>query len=440
MGTGRALGRLMRASLSSGLHGAVRLVVVGVLAGALVAATAVSGHRFDMHQWQQARSDGQGVAARIAHLAEGGPSGAALESALMLEAAADHVAALAVIDAQGSVQATSLVSWRGWPATQVIPGLDEALLKRVASGQAREILDVAPHRRVRVLLPYGPSPGWTATPAPARAVVLVDLDLSGRAEAWRRASAGDLALLLGAGGLVLLVGLTAWRRAVRIGPRAGASAVGPANAQGAASGPDHVPHQVRHEVRNAVNGILGLTHLALLQTRDARLTDYLDNIQRSANDLMGAVEPSPDPPRPQPGSAVPQPVPRSVAARARVLVVDDNASARQVLTQMLHQLGMSAHAVEGPDAAMQAVVQADREASAFDVVMLDLQMPGGDGLEAGRRLRALPLRRQPLLMLVSGFSREHILARAQGVDLAAVLVKPVSAEQLREQLMQVLQG
>lgn len=440
MGTGRALGRLMRASLSSGLHGAVRLVVVGVLAGALVAATAVSGHRFDMHQWQQARSDGQGVAERIAHLAEGGPSGAALESALMLEAAADHVAALAVIDAQGSVQATSLVSWRGWPATQVIPGLDEALLKRVASGQAREILDVAPHRRVRVLLPYGPSPGWTATPAPARAVVLVDLDLSGRAEAWRRASAGDLALLLGAGGLVLLVGLAAWRRAVRIGPRVGASAVGPANAQGAASGPDHVPHQVRHEVRNAVNGILGLTHLALLQTRDARLTDYLDNIQRSANDLMGAVEPSPDPPRPQPGSAVPQPVPRSVAARARVLVVDDNASARQVLTQMLHQLGMSAHAVEGPDAAMQAVVQADREASAFDVVMLDLQMPGGDGLEAGRRLRALPLRRQPLLMLVSGFSREHILARAQGVDLAAVLVKPVSAEQLREQLMQVLQG
>ena len=91
----------MRASLSSGLHGAVRLVVVGVLAGALVAAPAMSGHRFDMHQWQHARSDGQGVAARIAHLAEGGPSGAALESALMLEAAADHVAALAVIDAQG---------------------------------------------------------------------------------------------------------------------------------------------------------------------------------------------------------------------------------------------------------------------------------------------------------------------------------------------------
>lgn len=430
----------MRASLSSGLHGAVRLVVVGVLAGALVAATAVSGHRFDMHQWQQARSDGQGVAARIAHLAEGGPSGAALESALMLEAAADHVAALAVIDAQGSVQSTSLVSWRGRPATQVIPGLDEALLKRVASGQAREILDVAPHRRVRVLLPYGPSPGWTATPAPARPVVLVDLDLSGRAEAWRRASAGDLALLLGAGGLVLLVGLAAWRRAVRIGPRVGASAVAPANAQGAASGPDHVPHQVRHEVRNAVNGILGLTHLALLQTRDARLTDYLDNIQRSANDLMAAVEPSPAPPRPQPDSAVPQPVPRSVAARARVLVVDDNLSARQVLTQMLHQLGLSAQAVEGPDAAMQAVVQADQEASAFDVVMLDLHMPGGDGLEAGRRLRALPLRRQPLLMLVSGFSREHILARAQGVDLAAVLVKPVSPEQLREQLMQVLQG
>lgn len=107
---------------------------------------------------------------------------------------------------------------------------------------------------------------------------------------------------------------------------------------------------------------------------------------------------------------------------------------------MLHQLGLSAQAVEGPDAAMQAVVQADQEASAFDVVMLDLHMPGGDGLEAGRRLRALPLRRQPLLMLVSGFSREHILARAQGVDLAAVLVKPVSPEQLREQLMQVLQG
>ena len=54
------------------------------------------------------------------------------------------------------------------------------------------------------------------------------------------------------------------------------------------------------------------------------------------------------------------------------------------------------------------------------------------------------IRLPALIVLVgvfnSGFSREHILARAQGVDLAAVLVKPVSAEQLREQLMQVLQG
>ena len=124
----------------------------------------------------------------------------------------------------------------------------------------------------------------------------------------------------------------------------------------------------------------------------------------------------------------------------RVLVVDDNATAREVLRHMLKRLGFQVVAVDSGGAALEAAARADGEGSPFEVVLLDWQMPEMDGLETARRLRGLGLKQPPHLMLVTGFGREEVMEHAKARDFSAVLAKPVNPSLLLDQLMQALYG
>jgi PAS domain S-box-containing protein len=127
------------------------------------------------------------------------------------------------------------------------------------------------------------------------------------------------------------------------------------------------------------------------------------------------------------------------AGAHRVLVVDDNANARQVLRETLQRLGFRAESVDGGLASVEAVQQADRLADPFDVVLMDWQMPGVDGLEASRRIRGLALSHRPQMILVTGFGREEVMERAGHEEFSAVLVKPVNPSLLLDHLMHVVQ-
>jgi PAS domain S-box-containing protein len=118
----------------------------------------------------------------------------------------------------------------------------------------------------------------------------------------------------------------------------------------------------------------------------------------------------------------------------RVLVVDDNASARQVLTEMLQRLGFHAEAAADGPAALNALALADGQARPFEVLITDLRMPGMDGLELARHVRLMPLAHPPRLMLVTGAGQDGLLAQEVGADFAAVLLKPVSPTQLLDRL------
>jgi two-component system, LytTR family, response regulator AlgR len=109
--------------------------------------------------------------------------------------------------------------------------------------------------------------------------------------------------------------------------------------------------------------------------------------------------------------------------RMNVLVVDDEALARERLARMIAQLG--SHAVVG-QAANGREALALAEQTHPDVVLLDIRMPGMDGLEAARHLAALP---EPPAVVFCTAYEEHAIA-AFDVQAVGYLLKPVRRERL----------
>ena len=122
----------------------------------------------------------------------------------------------------------------------------------------------------------------------------------------------------------------------------------------------------------------------------------------------------------------------------RALVVDDNASARVVLRDMIEAMGLVVEEAEGGPAAIHVVDQAALRDQLFDFVFLDWQMPGMDGIEAARRLQARPLKRKPNMVMVTAFGREEVLKEASAAGVKDVLIKPVSPSMLFDCLMSML--
>ncbi len=120
---------------------------------------------------------------------------------------------------------------------------------------------------------------------------------------------------------------------------------------------------------------------------------------------------------------------------ARGLVVDDNPSAREILSELLRALGLNVGAVASGEEAIDAVRRADGD-HPFDLVLLDWKMPGLDGIETGRRIRgARALAHQPRLLMVTAFGREELRAEAEAAGIEAFLVKPVSRSTLFDALV-----
>jgi CheY-like chemotaxis protein len=131
---------------------------------------------------------------------------------------------------------------------------------------------------------------------------------------------------------------------------------------------------------------------------------------------------------PDAAAAVPTPPSPAEPGRFRVLVVDDNEINRQVLGLILDAAGIEHAAVEDGRAGLEAA-----ETGGFDAVLMDIQMPVMDGLEATRRIRAWEAAagraRMPIFIVSANGLQEHVDAGvAAGAD--GHLNKPVSAAQL----------
>ncbi|MCP2068163.1 UNVERIFIED_ORG: PAS domain S-box-containing protein [Pseudomonas reinekei] len=118
----------------------------------------------------------------------------------------------------------------------------------------------------------------------------------------------------------------------------------------------------------------------------------------------------------------------------RVLVVDDNASAREILSGMAHSFGVEVDVAESGRMALRMLAQAEKDSLPFDLVLMDWRMPGMDGVETVRQMRSANLTRTPSVIMVTALDREELLeqARHQDVHLPVVLTKPVTPSTLLE--------
>jgi CheY-like chemotaxis protein len=116
----------------------------------------------------------------------------------------------------------------------------------------------------------------------------------------------------------------------------------------------------------------------------------------------------------------------------RVLVVDDNRDAATSLAMLLRTLGAQARVANDGPAALEAY-QNDLP----DVVLLDIGMPGMDGYDVARRLRASHADHRCLLVALTGWGQEEDRRRAADAGFDHHLVKPSDLVALRAVLASV---
>ncbi|MGD0543818.1 MAG: response regulator [Candidatus Acidiferrales bacterium] len=125
----------------------------------------------------------------------------------------------------------------------------------------------------------------------------------------------------------------------------------------------------------------------------------------------------------------------------RILIIDDNPQARAVLASMLTSMTFMAHEAPSGLEGVEMVRQAAERNEPYEIVFVDWQMPGIDGIETGKRIRALPnLSVRPQLVMVTAYGREEVLKQAEENEFASVLIKPVTPSMLFDSAVEALGG
>jgi signal transduction histidine kinase/CheY-like chemotaxis protein/HPt (histidine-containing phosphotransfer) domain-containing protein len=122
-------------------------------------------------------------------------------------------------------------------------------------------------------------------------------------------------------------------------------------------------------------------------------------------------------------------------AGIRALVVDDNAQAREILTDALGVFALRAESVSSGEDAVREIASADSH-DPYRLILMDWHMPGMDGLEASRIIkRDDRLQHVPKIVMVTGFGREDVRSQAEEIGIDGYLLKPVNSSLLFDTLV-----
>jgi two-component system, sensor histidine kinase and response regulator len=132
------------------------------------------------------------------------------------------------------------------------------------------------------------------------------------------------------------------------------------------------------------------------------------------------------------GAAQVQRGPPPMLQGQQVLVVDDNATNRDLLTTQLHSCGIEVVCAASAAEALEVMTERDRAGRGFSVALLDHQTAGYDRAELGERINADPRLRQTRLILLTTSAHHCDGKRLAELGFAGCLIKPVTQRDLIE--------
>ncbi|MEI7430910.1 MAG: response regulator, partial [Betaproteobacteria bacterium] len=122
----------------------------------------------------------------------------------------------------------------------------------------------------------------------------------------------------------------------------------------------------------------------------------------------------------------------------RLLVVDDNATNLRLMDGLLKSWGYPHELVNNGDSALKLMHEAQEQNTPFSIAVLDQQMPDMDGRELGRRIKADPLLKDTLLVMLTSIGQRGDVAALEQIGFSGYLTKPVRQAQLFDCLAMVL--
>jgi len=140
------------------------------------------------------------------------------------------------------------------------------------------------------------------------------------------------------------------------------------------------------------------------------------------------------------GLARGKPLPKlSVVVRGtRVLIVDDNATNRHILEEILRSWDMRPCSVASAREAVRALRQAYRAGESFPLVLTDANMPDEDGFALAEQIRHDPELGSTLIMMLTSGDRPGEIARCEELGIAAYLLKPIKQSELFDAIVLAL--
>jgi signal transduction histidine kinase/DNA-binding response OmpR family regulator/HPt (histidine-containing phosphotransfer) domain-containing protein len=125
----------------------------------------------------------------------------------------------------------------------------------------------------------------------------------------------------------------------------------------------------------------------------------------------------------------------SVLGEMRVLVVDDNTTARLILSSMLESFGMRTKQSNNGTTAITLLEEAAQQ-DPFDLVLMDWKMPGIDGVETSRIIQNdEALKEVPMIIMVTAYGHDEASSAASDIDIRGYITKPVTPSHLLDAIM-----
>jgi CheY-like chemotaxis protein len=125
-------------------------------------------------------------------------------------------------------------------------------------------------------------------------------------------------------------------------------------------------------------------------------------------------------------------------SQLRILVVDDNQTARDILTGMIASFGARVEQANNGLQALEMVSKADR-GDPYSLVMIDWKMPFLDGVQTCQKMQQeLPLSHQPDVILITAYGRDDAQQAARDIRVAGFLTKPATSSGLLDVIVTAL--